>query len=58
MPSGDSEVFFKDYLKKQLLYSDTRWNNLKKKGWTTMTEYMHLHGGILSRGKFPQKLTS
>ena len=52
MPTGDSEVFFKDYLKQQLLYSDTRWNNMKKKGWTTMTAYAFAWGYI-EQGKVP-----
>ena len=46
MPTGDSEVFFKDYLKQQLLYSETRWHNMKKKVWTTMTAYAFAWGYI------------
>ena len=46
MPVADSEAFFKDHLKKQKLYSESRWANMKGKGWTTMTSYAFAWGHI------------
>ena len=46
MPITDSEAYFKEYLKKYGLYSDTRWRNMKGKGWNDITNYAYAWGHI------------
>ena len=52
MPASDSKAFFKEYLKKEGLFSDVRWANLVRHNWDTISNYAFAWGQ-LEAGKVP-----